>query len=79
MALRAPVPTVALERHTSALSPRGTSGERAGERGFAKIRSLLSPALLHFMEERESFAASSVPVAPEQHIPGTIKFREPSD
>jgi hypothetical protein len=42
----------------STLSPRGTSGERAGERGINETR-LLSPALSSFLrqEEREKCSA----------------------
>jgi hypothetical protein len=41
---------------SDSLGPRGTSGERSGERGFVDWRreGLLSPALiLHCVEERE--------------------------
>ena len=47
------------------LAPRGTSGERVGERGFVRLRRLLSPSLLRFAEERESPSAFAVLAMPE--------------
>src|SRR6266545_320022 len=38
-------------RHFASLSPRGTSGERVGERGEIDKKRLLSPALSSFLEE----------------------------
>jgi hypothetical protein len=82
-ARRAKVRTVkATQCAPVSLAPRGTSGERAGERGFLYLQAklLLSPALSSLLrqEERESFCCHLVSAYPQSPTTGTVKLRESS-
>ena len=82
-ALRAKVRTVkSNQRAPVSLAPRGTSGERAGERGFLFLRAklLLSPALSSFLrqEARESGIRHFGHSGSQSSTPGTVKLRESS-
>jgi hypothetical protein len=83
MALRASVRTIAIERHTSALSPREARAGREPERGAPQKTSasspLPSPPSRHGRtEERAYRPASSAPVTSMPHIPVAVKLRESS-
>src|SRR5439155_14881911 len=56
-----PAEAVRTTEHFVPLSPRGTSGERAGERGVPSPNGLLSPTLSSLWEEREKKLASGPP------------------
>ena len=56
-----PAEAVRTTEHFVPLSPRGTSGERAGERGVPNPNGLLSPTLSSLWEEREKKLASGPP------------------
>src|SRR5256884_9529999 len=62
------------------LSPRGTSGERAGERGKCDENALLSPALSSFFgEEREKRSAAGLQANDLAHSIGAGRLDKPGD